>query len=178
MDYKITNIKLSVKCRNISLDSVFDSCFNQNIPFKKFNNFLVIKAKYTYILFKKSTKNINHGDFHINITKIPSFQEISECIEFLKKLAPTIKLLSFKVDNISVSYNLNCIVDILQLQSIAKPDCHITYNKETFPGLFLKFKEGFGTAIVFYTGKCVLLGSKNASQVENIVEKLLQFVKI
>lgn len=177
MDYKITNVKLSVKCKNISLDSVFDFCLQQNIPFTKFNNFLVLKSNYTYIIFKKSTKNIHHGEYHINITKIPSFEKISDCMEFLKRLSPAIKLLSLKVDNISVSYNLNCFVDIIKLQSSAKGDCDITYNKETFPGLFLKFKKGYGTAIVFYTGKCVLLGSKNASHVENIVEKLLTFVK-
>lgn len=177
MDYKITNIKLSVKCKSISLDSVFEFCLLQGIPYTKYNNFLVIKSTYTYIIFKKSTKHIHQKDYHINITKIPCFQEISTCIDFLRTISPGILLLSLKVDNISVSYNLNCVVDILKLQSIAKSDCDITYNKETFPGLFLKFKKGYGTAIVFYTGKCVLLGSKNASHIENIVEKLLMFVK-
>ena len=76
-----------------------------------------------------------------------------------------------------MSCNLHQSINILELQKVANKECHVTYNKQTFPGLFLKFKAGYGTAIVFYTGKCVLLGSKNAEHIEKIVESLHRFVK-
>lgn len=177
MDYKITNIKLSVKCKNVSLDSVFLNCKDENIPYKRYNNFVVIKSIFTYIIFKKNNKEKNTDDYHTNITKIPSFFHVPSSIQYLKTLMPKIVLLSYKIDNISVSCNLLQTVNIFQIQKTAQNDCFVTYNKETFPGLFLKFKAGYGTAIVFYTGKCVLLGSKNLNHIEQIVASLHRFVE-
>ena len=177
MDYKITNIKLSVKCSNVSLDSVFLFCKVNEIPYKKYNNFVVIKSVFTYIIFKKNNKEKNTKEYHTNITKIPTFCEVPESIQYLKTLLPNILLLSYKIDNISVSCNLLQTVDIFHIQKVAQNDCFVTYNKETFPGLFLKFKAGCGTAIVFYTGKCVLLGSKNIQHIEKIVSSLHRFIQ-
>lgn len=177
MDYKITNIKLSIKSSNYCLDTVQKKCKALNIDFKLFNNFIVIKNCFTYIIFKKSFKKQNR-DNHINITKIDSFEKIPCTVKFLKNLQPDIILHLIKIDNITVSYNFKQFINIPILSKLALTNFYVTFNKETFPGLFLKSKKNYGTAIVFYTGKCVLLGSKNLNDVDNILLSLKNLVKI
>lgn len=171
MDYKITNIKISIKCLNYCLDTVQNKCMQEQILLKTFNNFVVIKDKFTYIIFKKSCKKVSAGN-HINITKVDSFDSICEAIQFLRFLQSDISLRNIKIDNITVSHNFKKLIDIDILARAATQTCFVTYNKETFPGLFLKFKNGCGTAIIFYTGKSVLLGSKNLNDIEEILSCL------
>lgn len=175
MDYKVTNIKLSIKSNNYCLDTVQKKCKDLSINIKLFNNFIVIKNCFTYIIFKKSSKK--HGfENHINVTKIDSFDKIPSTIAILKKLQPDIVLKPVRIDNITVSYNFKRFINIPIISEIASPKFFVTFNKETFPGLFLKSKENYGTAILFYTGKCVLLGSKNLDDVDNILLILKQLV--
>lgn len=171
MDYKITNIKISLKCDNYCLDTVQTKCKQEKILLKAFNNFVVIKEKFTYIIFKKSCKS-SSVDNHINITKVDSFENISEAVQFIRFLQPNISLKHIRIDNITVSHNFKRFIDIDILARTASQTCFVTFNKETFPGLFLKFKNGFGTAIIFYTGKSVLLGSKNLNDIEDILFNL------
>ena len=171
MDYKITKIKISIKCFNYCLDTVQNKCKQENILLKTFNNFVVIKDKFTYIIFKKSCKKLS-ADNHINITKVDSFDNICEAIQFLRFLQSGISLKNIRIDNITVSHNFKRFIDIDILARVASQTCFVTFNKETFPGLFLKFKNGCGTAIVFYTGKSVLLGSKNLNDIEEILSSL------
>lgn len=150
MLYKITNIKLSLKTSYVCLDSVRKQLSNKNI--RCYNNFIVLRDKYTYIIFKSRDLVTNH----INVTKIERFENVTESINNILSLLQVIEQKRV-IDNITVSLNLhkeinlNCLPDFSGI--ITK-----SYNTEKFPGVFLKFD--CGTIILFHTGKCIIIGVK------------------
>ncbi len=176
MEYKITNIKISVKCKNICLDTVKTFLNNSIIPFKKYNNYIVTTLKYTYIIFKKNIKNID-DIFHVNITNIPTLDCLSDAIDILRKFDKNTTTLTYTVDNITVSKDFKHNINIQNLITNIPTDIKATYNSETFPGVFFKFPNKIGTAILFHTGKCVFLGCKTVANIETILSKLVEIVK-
>jgi TATA-box binding protein (TBP) (component of TFIID and TFIIIB) len=168
MSYKIANVKVSLKTSEISLDIVYNCLKLKNLNCKHFTNFLVIKNKYTYIIFKTNKVKENH----INITKIPSIDCIPEAINIIKTLTQCF-VKTEKIDNIiATTYvdrklNLNDIVN-------EKKFAQIKYNNEKFPGLFLKFKKG--TAILFHSGKIVIVGSKSERDIECLIQKIFAII--
>jgi TATA-box binding protein (TBP) (component of TFIID and TFIIIB) len=176
MDYKITNIKISVKCKNVSLDSVKKNLENSNIAYKTYNNYIVTKNLFTYIIFKKNINNIENIN-HVNITNIQSLELLDKAINNIQQFDCNIELLSYKIDNITVSKNFFRSFSIYCLISKIPSEIKITYNSETFPGVFLKFPNKEGTAIIFHTGKCVILGCKTVKNIEHILETLSSIVK-
>lgn len=164
MSYKIANVKISLKTSPISLDIVFNKLSKKGYNCKKYQNFLVIKTKFTFILFKTNSK----GENHVNVTKIPKLSYIKEAIKIIKKLTLCI-VKSKTVDNIiattSVNKNLN-LRKIVRDKKFSK----IKYNNEKFPGLFLKFKKA--TAILFHSGKIVIVGSKSKKNIECLIKKI------
>lgn len=175
MDYKITNIKISVKCKNICLNTVKEFLCVSQIPFSKYNNYIVVKHKYTYIIFKKNLKT-SEDIYHVNITKLNSLDCLSEAINNIKFLCLGAIICSYTIDNISVSKNFNKSINIKDLITTLPLDIRATYNSETFPGVFLKYPNKIGTAILFHTGKCVLLGCKTVNNIDSIVESLIKIL--
>ncbi len=165
---KITNIKASLKLQSVSLDSVENECKEKNIAMKRYPNFLVIKTKYTYVLFKKNKNNYNH----MNITKIPSFDKVNDSIKFFSDLynIPKECIKEEKIDNITANFSLNKIVDLQNFAKLYKDTYCVTYKNETFSGLSIKFE--YGTVLIFHTGNCVIIGCKNKKDIEWIVEKI------
>lgn len=137
---------------------------------------MVTKLKYTYILFKRNIKNIENIS-HVNITNIPTLDCLTEAIEILRSFDPNTITESYCVDNITVSKNFNTFINLTELFSNLPNDVKATYNSETFPGVFLKYPNKLGTAILFHTGRCVLLGCKTVSNIENIIFSLLKILK-
>lgn len=171
MDYKITNIKISVKCQNISLDTVKDFLSVRKIPYKQFNNYMVTKYNYTYIIFKKNNKTTEDIN-HINITNIHGIENLSDAINNIRLFDEKTITKKYTIDNITVSKNFNRLIDLWELFNVLPSNVGVTYNSETFPGVFLKFPNKIGTAIIFHTGKCVLLGCKTIDNIEQILETL------
>jgi len=176
MDYKITNIKISVKCQNLSLDTVKQFLCSNEIPFKQFNNYMVTKRKYTYIIFKKNLKTVDNLS-HINITNIQNLENLCDAINTLKTFDENAVTKNYTIDNITVSKNFFKFIDFLSFFQKLPADINITYNAETFPGVFLKFPNKLGTAILFHTGKCVLLGCKSIKNIEEILDQLEKILK-
>lgn len=176
MDYKITNIKISVKCRNICLDTVKEYLCDNLIQYKKYDNYIVTKIKYTYIIFKKNIKNTD-DIFHVNITNIPSLDYLSDAINILREFDKNISIVSYTIDNITASKNFLQAINIKHFLTNIPSDIRTTYNTETFPGVFLKYPDKRGTAILFHTGKCVLLGSKTVDNIEYILNSLAHILK-
>ena len=162
MEYTIANVKVSVKTSAISLDIVIKDAEFNNLYCKNYKNFIVLKNNYTYIIFKQNKNNENH----INITKIPSLELVDNAILLIKSIA-TCNILSYKIDNIIASTVFNRNID---LQLISKSTKGVKYNNEKFPGLFLKSK--CGTAILFYSGKIVIVGSKTKEDIECLLTRL------
>lgn len=162
MLYKITNIKISVKTSFICLNTVVGKINDKN--FKRYNNFVVLRDNYTYVIFKSSNGDSNH----VNITKIKTFGEITLAVEHLLKLFSLIEI-KRQVDNITVSTSLNRKIN-LNLLPIFKDCISVSYNSEKFPGAFIKFD--IGTIILFHTGKCIFIGIKKEKDIECLLSKI------
>lgn len=171
MLYKITNVKVSIKIQEICLDTVSRNLEEKNILFKKYPNYIVIQDIYTFIVFKTSCKKKNSIS-HVNITKIPTLFEVDTAKKHLKDLFDGVVIKEKPViDNITVSLDIKKDLTPEKIQDIFDKVCKITFNKETFPGIFLKFTNG--TAIIFHTGKCIIIGCKNLVDVNTIANFLV-----
>lgn len=168
MIYTVTNIKVSLKSCCLCLSTVQKILKEKNVDFSTYTNFLVIKHKFTYILFKTG-KNKNN---HINITKIKNLDNIESAVENLKDLLQECNFYELyrKVDNITASLNINRTVNLLDLIKKFQRE-KISYNPEKFPGLFIKFNKG--TIIVFHTGRCIIIGTKSLSDIECLVQEIV-----
>jgi TATA-box binding protein (TBP) (component of TFIID and TFIIIB) len=162
--YKIANVKVSIKTTPIFLDIVLAKAIDGQFYCKNFINFIVLKLKYTYIIFKKNKNSENH----INITKIPTIADICEAIEIIREF--TGALIKYKkVDNIIATTFLNKALD---LNDICKKGNFksIKYNNEKFPGLFIKLAQG--TIILFHSGKVVVVGAKTEHDIQCLIANI------
>jgi hypothetical protein len=162
MDYKIANVKVSIKTSAIVLDNVITVCSEKQLYCKNYNNFLVVKDIYTYIIFKKNKNNENH----INITKIPNIDSVSNAITRIQDLTKSL-ILSQTIDNIIASTSLP---NPLNLKLISTLFTNVKYNNEKFPGLFIKFTTG--TVIIFHSGKIVIVGCKTEKDLQCLILKI------
>jgi Transcription factor TFIID (or TATA-binding protein, TBP) len=163
--FKITNVKLSLKVSFNRLDTVSDVLKTENITCKSYNNFIVFKNKFTYILFK--SKNNQHN--HLNVTNIPNFEEIDQAVNSYKNITNS-SVISQTVDNITASFSLKNKFNFLEIVEKFSDIAKVTYNSEKFPGIFIKFDKG--TVIVFHTGKCIIIGCKSIENLEWLVSKI------
>ena len=165
MKFEISNVKVSIKTSPISLNNVLEI----NLPLKSYKNYVVVKSKYTYSIFKTNS----HLENHINITKIPNLKEVLNSIEHLKKYL-NFSVKQIKVDNIIATLNIQKPIDLVSVCE-KKLFESIKYNNEKFPGLFVKFKEG--TAILFHSGKIVLVGCKTKKDLKCLTLNICAVIK-
>jgi TATA-box binding protein (TBP) (component of TFIID and TFIIIB) len=164
-DTKVTNIKVSIKCLKISLDTVKEICDKNKFKTKIYNNFIIFTSEYIYTIFRSKEKN-NYN--HINITKIKQKIDIEKAIEKLQLIGIKTIQDSLIIDNITGSFDLKKELILKDLIEITqnyqfKGNIYISYNNEKFPGMFLKVKidnKRIGTIIIFHSGKVVFVGCK------------------
>ena len=163
---KITNIKVSIHCNKISLDTVKRKCEQNNVKLRIYPNYILFETKFVYTIFKcKENNNYNH----INITKIKSKLELKDSLKRLKYFDLTSIKNTLKIDNITGSLNLKkeiIIKDLIILTEAFKCNynIYISYNNEKFPGAFFKVRKEnkkVGTIIIFHSGKIVFVGCKS-----------------
>jgi hypothetical protein len=167
--FNVKNIKLSLKAEKISLNSVVN-CLEQNwIPFEVKGNYLVIRHKYVYIFFKLRDSIIKH----INVTKIPNVNDIEDCISNLKNVIlkgiETV-ISECKIDNLTAIYDAKYCINLMKVLDNNKSNFLIRYNKEKFPGLFIRTDKG--TFIIFHTGKVNLVGCQSPDHLPTLFECL------
>ena len=175
----ICNVKLSSKLKveeqnfhNFQTDnSLRNISTNPSRNIFIYNNFLVLKDKFTYILFKpKREEDI----CHLNITKIKNFEYINEAIELGETLFQgRILKNSINIDNITATFNLQKSINLKKFYEKYSKEYSIRYNNERFPGLHFKNKKG--TLIIFHTGKITVVGCKskeNLIYLQNLLWKL------
>jgi hypothetical protein len=156
--FSIKNVKISVKLEDISLNSVVKYLECNSISFVIKGNYLVIHHKYVYIFFKLKNFVIRH----INVTKIPDEESVKDSILVLQNEILNgmyLKIFYYKIDNMTAIYDTKNNVDLLKILDKTKLSFNVRYNKEKFPGLFIKTNEG--TFIIFHTGKVNLVGCKS-----------------
>ena len=185
MEIYVSNVKISCKVQILNADNI---SFNRDIPLKCYNNFCVIKTKYTYIIFTKSKIN---RKFHVNITKIPTLDHISKSIDELKNIINESFLVeNLKIENITCLHVLNKNINLLDTFEIIKKKqqeenndskeeniiIQVQYNPEKFPGIFLKLKNC--SVLLFSSGKLVVIGSTSEEIAKNGIYFILNMLKV
>lgn len=165
MQFVVANVKVSIKIKAISLDIVQNLVQEKSLIAKLHNNYIVVRAKYTFIIFKP---NKDFTVTHVNITKIPNTTFISSAVNEIEDILNS-QHFDLQIDNIIASTNLNKNLDLVKIVR-NKLFERIKYNNQKFPGLFIKFLKG--TAIVFHSGKVVIVGCKTILDIECIMNKI------
>ena len=83
MEVLVSNVKISCKVHLINSDEI---SFNTDNTIKRYNNFVVVKKKYSFIISKQYSKTRQNQHFHVNITKISSTEHISKALDELNLL--------------------------------------------------------------------------------------------
>jgi hypothetical protein len=132
----------------------------RKVNVKKNANIIIIKDVYVFCIFERKDKFV-----HFNVTKIKSYKDIFDFIFFFSKeyFSYDTKLISLKIDNITASFNINRVLDLIKIKEIIPSS---KFNPERFAGLFLKLKDG--TIIIFRNGKVNIVGCKTI----NVIRKL------
>lgn len=162
--FQVRNIKISVKIKHQPLDNVISKLKKKNINVKSYSNFISFQHKFTYVLFKSGQKLTNH----INITQIANVPKIKKSISHLSKLLKC-HILSVKIDNIIATTDTYRKINLRKLLKDQNFEIK-KYNNEIFPGLFAKFKKG--TAIIFHSGKVVIVGCKKLKHIKWIIQQI------
>lgn len=164
--YDIKNIKISIKIDNLHF---VDTSIKKVVYY---NNFFVLKDKYSFIVFKPRKKS---SISHVNITKIECFSKIPQAIKMLKMFfTGQILYHTFLIDNITATYYLNNNISLSKLYSKYNKKYQMKYNNDIFPGLQFKSKVK-GTAIIFHNGKVNIVGCISRYQIEQIISTLKEW---
>ncbi len=173
--FEIRNIKISLKTEQISLNSVLNQLEHECIPFVTKNNYVIIRYQFVYIFFKSKNCLITH----INITKIPNIQSIYQSIDILKEQIfnnLNLTVVNQQIDNITATFDFRKEIDQMKILNRAKNIYKVRYNREKFPGLFIKVT--LGTFIIFHTGKVNLVGCQDPSNLDILFECLQNIVAL
>lgn len=138
------------------------------------SNFVVIRARFVYIAYFSSN--------HINATGLKSELDISSSLAELCEIYEIKSELfsNAKIDNItsSGSFNRKIKLNVIRQNLKEKTEehsCSFNYNKDHFPGAFLKFfshSQKVGTAIIFNSGKYSIVGAKCASHTALVFSRM------
>jgi len=164
----IRNIKISVRTSEVSLNNVLKHLSSENIPHRCYPNFVTFKKDFSFVVFKKSKNNSNH----VNISSLRTNQDIKKSLHILKNLLK-VKILSLKVDNVVATTNIKKRLNLLDIAR--SKTLNTKYNPEQFPGVFVKLVKG--TAILFHSGKVVIVGSKSYKDLKWVVKEITAGLK-
>lgn len=166
----VSHIKVSLKTSPITLDNVCNITKERNIKCKNYNNFAVVKAKFTYIIFKSNIKaKKRKRNNHVNIVKIYSIENIREAVNYFLELFHCEER-GLTIDNISATIsnyfklNLDEIILKEKYKYFIEDFLALKYNNQVFPGASIKFS--IGTAVLFHSGKINLVGCKSLNAVK------------
>lgn len=175
-DIFVSNVKISCKAQLFNTNNI---SFNRDIDIKQYNNFNVIKNKYTFIIFTKSKIK---QKFHVNITKIPSFDHIPKAIEELKNIIEnSFSVKDIKIENITCLHILNMEINLIKIfknitfSKFSKDIVNTRYNPEKFPGMFIKLKKC--SILLFSSGKIVIIGATSEEEAKNGIILIVNMVK-
>ncbi|MCL5011435.1 MAG: hypothetical protein M1594_00885 [Candidatus Marsarchaeota archaeon] len=81
---------------------------------------------------------------------------------------------SFKVENIVASANLNVELDLFTIATMVD---NVEYEPEQFPGAIMRLKELGTTLLLFKNGKMICSGAKSEKQVSDSIKKAVELLK-
>ena len=188
-DYAISNIKISciiaIKDANILILN------SDEKDVKHFGNFVVVRRNnFVYSIFKKKEKSArekNEGKngsntvlYHINITKIPSTNQIASSIDSLKNVIRNEYVVVAKeINNLTCSYDSGMSpVPLLDLMKKVKKKIpsvkRVRFNPERFPGMFISFPSN--TLLIFSSGKMVVIGGRSKQVNLQTIDEMINFL--
>jgi len=99
-------------------------------------------------------------------------------MEINKKSKEIARSLTYTVQNIVVKVNLNLKSDLkLDLEKIKKQMDNVEFDKNRFPGLFLRKLNPKCVAIIFRNGKMILSGLKFFEDVDIVISRIVAELK-
>ena len=158
----IHNVKISIKLKQ--------GRFNFLNSYKQ-RNFVVIRDTYTYVIFKPNKEGVHH----INITKVPSLEQVDSSVRQLKSMIIEGELGQPCVDNLTATLNLQQTLKLSHLYTSMRRDFNLWFNAFVFPALF--WRQACGTLYIFASGKVNLVGFKTPDQLEDACEQCLVFMR-
>ena len=190
-DYAISNIKIgciiAIKDANLLLLNSHEK------DVKHFGNFVVVKREnFVYSIFKKKKKEKSAGEknegkndsnavlYHINITKIPSTNQIASSIDSLKNFIRNEYLVVAKeINNLTCSYDSGIsLVPLLDLMKKVKKKIPfvkwVRFNPERFPGMFILFPNN--TLLIFSSGKMVVISRRSEWINLQTIDEMVNFL--
>lgn len=170
MRYEVSNFKVSIKSSCLSLDNVSAVIERQGRTVKNFYNFITFEYIYSFIVFKQNKFKENH----INITKIRTRDEIASALLLLEQIIGK-RVDNITVDNIIATSEAKTSLDLHEL-ALKDFKAKTKYNSEKFPGLFVKYP--YGTAILFHSGKLVLVGCKSEKKIECLLQEIAAIIEL
>lgn len=166
----IKNIKssLTVSCEKDWKKYLLQKVLSLGLTYSQKGNILVVKGDFNLCILEKKVKvtddhqTKNNKDIHINLSGVQSFQKLESVITYIitHLLPPSSCLVLSKIDNITASFTFPKKVNLIELK-LLNPE--FQYNKERFPGIFIKLKSG--TGIVFNSGKTNIIGCKSEQDI-------------
>lgn len=173
--FSISNLKISLKISDICLKSLLSHFECLKIPFNIKSNYIIVRYDFVYIFYKSKDCKVRF----INVTKIKCETYLDQVV---KKLCDEIlagfelEILSKNTDNITAGIKLDKKIDLnkICLSSENPHVINVKYNKEKFPGVFLKFREG--TLIIFYSGNVNVVGCKSVDHLETLHSHLIDLM--
>ena len=159
----IHNVKFSVKLKQ--------GRFNFLNSYKQ-RNFIVVRGKYTYVIFKPNKEGVHH----INITKVPSLEQVSSSVQHLRSMIIEGELSQPRIDNLTATLNLQQTLNLYSLYDSMKQDFrNIRFCPWKFPALF--WRQTCGTLYFFASGKVNLVGFKTPEQLNDACRQCLAVMK-
>ena len=173
-DIKLSNVKLSCSIK-LGEGEVF--CVDDNkVDLKRCSNFIVAKKRFVYTIFKAKA---NDGKYHVNVTKIPSEQDIGVALRNLKRVIKSkFRILHWRKENVTCSINTNRAIPLFQVFSLLEKQPYVKKLKfvpDRFPAMFVSMQQN--TVLMFSTGKMVIIGGKSKNDALNSVTILINFLQ-
>ena len=179
MELLISNVKISCKIRLVNNVNSISFNTDTNNSIKHYNNFTVVKKKYSYIVFTKSKLNQN---FHVNITKIPQLDHISKALDELKDIISSPFVIEkFKIENLTCLHHFKDKLNLGKIYEKCKPNEYyginqIRYDLEKFPAMFITLTKC--SALVFSSGKIVIIGASSEHNAREGLESIFNMLKM
>ena len=166
---------MKISCK-INLSDQAPITLNKEVERRYYSNFIVIKSKYVYTVFKKKGKD---PLYHVNITKIPSEKDVQLSMDHLCKIISNrFSILNYKIENITCSYDIGFNVPLIRIFDKLKAasfTAKVRFNPERFPGMFVN--TGDNTVLLFSSGKMVVIGASKIENVKKSIQSILLFLK-
>ena len=138
----------------------------------------MVKNKFAYIIF---TKSKTFRNYHVNITKIPSLDQVPNALKELKNIInENFSIENIKIENLTCLHHLNLNINLHEtfknFQSHLFPEIVYTrYNAEKFPGIFAKLNKC--SILIFSSGKLVVIGASSEEKAKEGILTIINALK-